>query len=256
MSLPRSRSRGAFLALGIAFVARLSGAAEEGCAVELNFSDLAGFSGTKTVNVATGKFLVVRDGSSGPGVSGAGLTLGGKPDQGIELGVLGFNQPATFAIWIKRAATSVSDPSAATRPEYVQEHDRGQGRLLSRLGGNPSHTLAGALRVGPAGLQLWNGPGWVTLISSPIPAETWVHLAVVFDQDLQATGYLNGKRGETVRSGFDGTPSPMGLFASSHEKHYGYPFAGCVDEVRIYRRALTPEQVAALARMPAGGGGR
>jgi hypothetical protein len=187
----------------------------------------------------------------GPGLKGRGLQLSGHPDQAVDLGVLGFDQPATIVFWIKRASATKVEVRGMERPEYVQEQQRGQGRLLSRPTGSPAQGLAGSLRVGPEKLEVWHGRGWSTLIAAPIPADSWMHLAVVYDENKQASGFLNGQRYATVASAFDGRHLALALVSASGDRHYGYPLAGAIDEVRIYRRALSDAEIITLARPPA-----
>lgn len=82
----------------------------------------------------------------------------------------------------------------------------------------------------------------------------WHHLAGTID--LSAGGshryYVDGRPAAESRNlGFDR------LFANDADFRLGWgsgSFSGCLDEVRIYRRALSAEEVARLARAPAGAG--
>ena len=191
--------------------------------------------------------LAVRHATAGHGRAGRGLALSGHPAQAVDLGVLGFDQPATLALWIWREPRPVAHPDGGPLPEYIQEHKRGQGRLLSRPSVSPSLGLAGSLRVGPNGLEVWHGRGWSKLIDAHIPSGTWVHLTVRFAADGRATGFLDGRRQATIECRFHGRESPLALASSSGDRGYGYPFAGLVDELRIYRGALDDAAIRALA---------
>jgi hypothetical protein len=215
--------------------------------VELSFED---FDGRSLTNLANGARLAVRHGEAVSGIQGRAVALSGHPDQCVDLGLLGFDQPATISLWIRRSSRPQAHPAGTSRPEYVQEQQRGQGRLLSRPTGSPSQGLAGSLRIGPEKLEVWHGRGWSTLIAASLPADTWLHLAVVYDERKHATGFLNGQRHATVASGFDGRALPQALVSASGDRHFGFPLAGALDEVRIYRRALSDLEVAALARPP------
>ncbi len=82
-------------------------------------------------------------------------------------------------------------------------------------------------------------PKW----STPIPKGTWTHLAFVVDRDKgEVRCYLNGRREGAAK-----IPAKLGdlsvkgqdlTIPSSHK-----PFVGRVDEVRLYRRALSDDEV-------------
>jgi hypothetical protein len=214
----------------------------------LDFEDLRA---ADTTDRADRSSHAVRHAAAAKGRTGRGLKLSGHPRQVVELGALGFDQPATLALWIWRDPAPVAHPEGAKQPEYTQEHQRGQGRLISRPSVSPSAGLAGALRVGPDKLEVWHGRGWTKLIEAPIPAGEWVHLAMRFDADGRATGFLNGRRQTTVECRFHGREAPLTLASSSGDRGYGYPFAGLIDEVRIYRGALDDAAIKTLAEQPA-----
>lgn len=206
------------------------------------------FEDRSTVNRVDGRRLVSRHIGFTPGIDGLALELTGHPEQAVEIGVPGFGQPATLALWIKRSPSPQAHKDGIDRPEYLQEHERRQGRLISRTGGEPGQRLAGALRVGPEKLELWHGRGWTPVIAASIPEDRWVHLAVVFSADGTATGYLNGVRDLTVKAAFDGRESSLALASASVQRRYGYPFAGCIDDFRLYQGSLSDEEIMSLAK--------
>jgi hypothetical protein len=182
---------------------------------------------------------------------GAALTFAGHPEQAVVLGSLPAQAPVTVALWLRRNARSTAHPAGATHPEYSQEHALGQGRLLSPLTGHPRDAarLSGILRLGPEGLQVWHGPDrWSVVVPGPLPAEEWIHLAVVFAADGTATGYRDGRRAGATRSGFHFGTGPAGLAAAALDRGYGFPFAGALADFRLVPAALSPEAIAQLAR--------
>ena len=80
-----------------------------------------------------------------------------------------------------------------------------------------------------------------------LPVDSWTHLCVVWDGTKYVKVYKNGILNETVE--LDDTPSPfdsdaltvIGKRGSSSTEH----FDGLIDDVRIYDKALTAEEVQA-----------
>jgi mono/diheme cytochrome c family protein len=116
--------------------------------------------------------------------------------------------------------------------------------------------------VALVGIQRWAARLTITLASDPASAiqirtrdrlrsNDWHHVALTYDGSGQAAGlhlYVNGKRADTevVRDTLSGTfktAAPLRVGS----KALGKPFNGQLDDLRLYNRALTPEQVAQLA---------
>lgn len=76
-----------------------------------------------------------------------------------------------------------------------------------------------------------------------IPTSSWTHLAITLDGQ-KGKLYVNG----TERAFNDNlsTPSPGGDILIGRRADGNYPFSGLIDEMRIYNKALTEEQVAVL----------
>jgi hypothetical protein len=220
---------------------------------ELRFSS----AGTPARFVATNRIRgttceVRRAVGTEPTRAGTAIVFGGHPEQGVTLGSLDLQPPATILFWVKRAAAPVAHPAGKERPEYAQEHAAGRGRLLSPATGQPrgpgSENLSGFLSIAPDGVRIWYGKErWKIIIPGPLPADRWLHLAIAFDQNGEATGYLDGRRHGGTRATFEPGPLPVALFAAALDKGYGYPFAGAVDEVRLYQGTLDDAAIAALA---------
>ena len=138
-------------------------------------------------------------------------------NNGVDIGDLGFQAPATFSFWLK------TDSSQA------------DGRILSQLEG-PT-TQSGALRLVGGSLQVWNTLGWPTVVDGLSDKGIWQHVAVVFKDDGTVTGYLNGKKSQTANSTFDFKGNRSGI-GSPFLGKYGTPFVGAMDDFRIYNSAL------------------
>ena len=142
--------------------------------------------------------------------------------QGIDLGDLGLQAPATLSFWLKT-------DSAQT-----------DARILSQLEG--SATQAGALRLDGGSLQVWNTQAWTAVVNGLSDKGIWQHVAVVFREDGTVTGYLNGKKSQTASSAFDFNGIRSGISALFIGQ-YGTPFVGALDDVRIYNRALGEKEI-------------
>ncbi len=87
-----------------------------------------------------------------------------------------------------------------------------------------------------------------------IDAGQWSHVAVVLDAGKQITLYLNGKLLATQPIAEAPAPNTepivLGREAWGGEEGQGQPalFVGLMDDVKIWKRALTPDEIAALAQ--------
>lgn len=159
------------------------------------------------------------------GKEGNALNLDGIDDY-VNVGDMALNAPATVGIWVNKNAFVVD------------------ARLLSQLSG--ALTQGGALRYNFTQLEVWNGTNWQVLISSGLAIETWQHIVIVYD-GTNVTAYLNGIEQGSGTSSFDFNGINMGIGAM-FKGVYGNTSNGLIDEVIIYDRALTCEEVIGLYR--------
>ncbi|HOX39836.1 MAG TPA: glycoside hydrolase family 99-like domain-containing protein [Candidatus Brocadiia bacterium] len=90
--------------------------------------------------------------------------------------------------------------------------------------------------------------------SDPLPTGRWVHLAGTFDGKIMRI-YVDGvERGTMERPG-PINPNPFKLCLGSFEVGHAAHFIGLLDEVKLYDRALSAEEVKQRAKKPAGAGG-
>lgn len=85
----------------------------------------------------------------------------------------------------------------------------------------------------PGGRKNVTGP-------TPIPAGTWTHVATTYDGSMLRM-YVNGS--EVATQEVTGALTGSLPMAIGRTRLSGAPFAGSIDEVRIYRRALTVEEI-------------
>jgi len=144
--------------------------------------------------------------------------------KGVVLGDLGLRAPATLCFWVK------TDSAQA-------------GRILSQLEG-PT-TQSGSLRLAGASLQAWNVQGWPVAVNGLSNKGVWQHVAVVYKADGTVTGYLNGRKANTVKGGFDFRGIKAAIGAPFLGRH-GRPFTGALDDLRIYSGALKEKEIKAM----------
>ena len=94
----------------------------------------------------------------------------------------------------------------------------------------------------PAGYLTTDVAGFEALDDAPLSANTWTHIAVTYD-GANLVLYVNGAvAGVTPASGTIVTTS--GALRMGGNSPWGEYFAGRIDSVRIYDRALSPNEVA------------
>lgn len=125
----------------------------------------------------------------------------------------------TLAAWVKPNDTQIRFISSA--PNYTYE-----------LHLHPTHT-----RFIPTE-PIYIDYQWT------IPTTDWTHLAITLDGQKKGRLYVNGT--ERAFNNNVSIPSPGGDILIGRRVDGNYPFSGLIDEVRIYNKALTPEQVAIL----------
>ncbi len=136
--------------------------------------------------------------------------------------------------------------------------ERPDGVVLAR--GGSTHGYALYLRHGKPEFAIRVNQRLIAVTGpNSIPMKTWTHLAGVLSMTHRLALYVNGKAvagaaapgfiardpAEAMEIGGD-APASVGLYSAPAL------FRGAIDEVRVYRRALSPAEVNALART--GGG--
>lgn len=99
--------------------------------------------------------------------------------------------------------------------------------------------------------------GWVFLMNTPVTQpDTWYHAVFTYDGQGGKKFYLDGidATGISEGGGFDTVLS--GLLRIGPHDFSQHPFTGRIDEVRIYNRALSVDEVASLHALERAGIGR
>ena len=164
-----------------------------------------------------------------------GLNLEADMKQSISLGTpeglqFGNDRDFTTAVWVKPARTSQGQV-------VLSNKDWRSGRNPGFMLGTNSN-LRVEWNVGDGSRRRdYDGP------ASQLPLGEWNHLAVTYDWENTAVVYLNGERlSEYTLRGFESidTSFPLNI---GMDGRGGYRFLGEVDELKIYRRALSDEEI-------------
>jgi len=166
------------------------------------------------------------------GKFGQALAFNGTSDKVSIASSLGVSLPMTIEAWV--SPTNYADWRA----------------IFSKRSGPGSGRLDMGLSMSTGSVYLYTGSAASTFTYSP-PLNTWTHLAVVAD----ATGtmlYVNGTLNQTLSTLTLGTdtaaPVALGNTPDSDD-----PFAGKLDELRLYARALTQVEIQSDMNTPVGG---
>lgn len=182
----------------------------------------------------------------------------GKVGQAAELdGENGFTFPG---LWHFHRADSFSlgvwvrPPAKHAERAVVVHHSKApidagsRGYELLLEGGRPAFGLH----------HMWPGNSVKVRAKAPIPAGEWSHITVTYDGSSRAGGvqvYVNGKpvEVEVIR---DKLTKDILYGGGEPDLAIGYRFrdngfkGGAVDEFQVFRRMLTPLEVAAIAGLP------
>ena len=171
------------------------------------------------------------------GQFGSALEFDGNESKGhVVVGDLGLSGEVTLILW--------ANPSDATDDD----------RLISNLIGptNPAF----AIRFQSGAVDIW-GRAWKPVIPK-FDDNKWGHYAFVLDSEGNATGYYNGKEGDTVTDTYIFTDIGIG---ATFLHQWGQYYSGQFDEIAFFSVALTEDDInvamtkglkSALAVYPAG----
>lgn len=176
-------------------------------------------------------------GGWGPGIRDAGLLLDASY---VDLG-----QPAalkrtgaiTVAAWVNRAPMADSE-----RPAIVSKMGNTNQRGWELAVRNEAQGRATVFRVSP------DGADELEVMGGTITTGQWVHVAGVFEPGLEVRVYVNGVRTATTPVTITTMHDPD-VPARIGARSYEYYWRGGIDEVRVYDRPLSDDEIAALAAM-------
>jgi hypothetical protein len=161
-----------------------------------------------------------------PGRSGMGLSMGPTSDvRALDAPQLSPGQAISYAAWFY----------ARTLPP------EGQRALIFDKG------LQYSIRVFPSGASC-SHTGLMSTVETPVAVGEWIHIACVHDVDNQSSLYRDGVLvGTETGNAIGVSAEPLVIGNDSPVPMSGMAFDGIIDELRIWGRALTAEEIAAEA---------
>jgi glucose/arabinose dehydrogenase len=178
---------------------------------------------------------------SGPAWSAAGKSGGALSFDGIDDHVripdhaeLDLTTGMTLEAWVR--------PSALSGWRTV---------VFKEQATHMTYALYAATSTGPPTGQAYVGGQRDARGTAPIPAGAWTHLATSYDNSTLRL-YVNGTQVRTLAAGGPMTVStgPLKLGGNAIWREW---FAGLMDDVRIYNRALTPAEIQSDMGTPVAG---
>lgn len=236
-----------------AVVAKLAGARPDGVeppaeltakfSFEGNLADATGSAGAGTVVgekidvVSAGGVIGFAD-----GVKGKAVVFDGKSGVLLPKGLIaGSNYSVTMWVYAERLTTyTPAFFGAQTNSSWI-----------SLLPAGPEAADGGSVGEGEgvgvgASSKLWSGSAWYDAVTgASTPLRTWTHLAFTVSRG-KVTVYVNGEAKFTGTGFPDIFTDDQGTFALG-VNWWDPPFQGMLDELHVYKGALTAEQVADLA---------
>ena len=146
--------------------------------------------------------------------------------------------PFTISVWIK--------------PDSTKEYNKQQEILNTGGDIGPGWRLTYTWRMvifrSGTGKRDEQGKGEYWQINTnpsidKVVLDEWNHIAVVRNEEGILSLYLNGKKVAESEKKFDIISSNYGLTVGAYRGGYAYGFKGVIDEVKIYKGALSPEEI-------------
>ena len=206
-----------------------------------SFDETGGAVAAESVRHADGKLSGVY--AHVPSLAGEGLRLDGETS-GVQ--VEGAQVPALSSGFTAEAWIAIDAYPWNWAPIIDQRKEEKAGFLF------------GIDSFGHLGLQAEIGGAWVTLTASQqLPLKKWVHVAATFSESAGMALYVNGKPVETKKTTGSFLPAtgedlligrvryPMLPAQWIHPEYkVWYGFDGILDELNLFDKALTPDQIA------------
>ena len=177
-------------------------------------------------------------------VSGhAGQALACDGDGGVSLqgtGGLTRHDPVTMSLWLRPGERNTRATILHTSGFYTNDADGSGFELLLDHG-----------RLRWSVMHLWPGSAASIQAAEPLTLDRWTHVVVRWDGLGQASGlsiWIDGARAasEIVRDHLDGPIAAAPIEVGSRSRDAGFR-AGAIDELTVWRHALTDAEVAVLA---------
>jgi hypothetical protein len=174
-------------------------------------------------------------------------TLTNSPSwvQGKVGGAISFDEGKNSSAAIATVAGLAEGNTAHTISAWIKVTKLPENRawilLLGNEGEGSHHWLINA--QGETQFGVWGGDQ----TKPALKTGEWQHIAITYD-GTNLKSYVNGAAGETTTATFNLQGAPLTV-AQAHNNENS--FEGQFDDVRVYNRALTEKEVAALAKVEA-----
>jgi hypothetical protein len=175
----------------------------------------------------------------------AGGKVGGAASFDGNFSVAAFSVPAwttiTFAAWINPTGNGDSN-----YPRWIDIMNFRFGVVRGSPGGEPNNGFF-------VGAERADGTTNFRSAANAVPTSGWIHVAVVYDSTVASNAplvYLNGSQVSVTPLGAQPTGTMNAAAATGYlggRAALDRSFAGLLDEVVIYNRALTPTEISQLA---------
>ncbi|MBU6209969.1 MAG: DUF1553 domain-containing protein, partial [Planctomycetes bacterium] len=173
----------------------------------------------------------------------AGQALACDGDGGVSLqgtGGLTRHDPVTISLWLRPGERSARATILHTSGFYTNDADGSGFELLLDHG-----------RLRWSVIHLWPGSAASIQTTEPLALDRWTHVAVRWEGMGQASGlsiWIDGARAasEIVRDHLDGPIAAAPIEVGSRSRDAGFR-SGAIDELKLWRHALTDAEVALLA---------
>ncbi len=171
------------------------------------------------------------------GVGGKGLAVQGSVAEFSDVGDFEADQPMTCSAWINIPANDTMG-AIFSRMDVTNAH-RGWDLWMQKR------------QVGMHIISSWSDRSLKVVAKPQVAANRWVHVVVTYDGSRKAAGvkiYYDGKPQATSVENDKLDDSSIRNDVPFHigSRHPGSPFHGGLQDVRIYTRVLSPEEVAVM----------
>jgi hypothetical protein len=205
-----------------------------GLVLALGFNEAAGATTTSDAS-GLGNHGTLREAQFVAGKFGNGLSFDGANDwvTVADAASLDLTTGMTIEAWVQ--------PGAMSGWETVVMKQRGAGDMAYALYAHDGAPQAGGVAA-PAGYVSAGGAHQAIRGASALAAGEWVHLAVTYDRTtlkIYVNGALVASRPQSGQIAVSGAVLRIG----GNSSFTGEFYAGLIDEVRVYNRALSLEEI-------------